>query len=110
MLTNEEFRSKLDHKNYMAREKKVKAICELNYSKPRMEKQLLLDAIEKEANVVELKGLFKKRLEEFAVGSHAREVKKELDSVGFGEPILEFNPIASSSYIPNFQKAIDTFI
>ena len=53
MLTNEEFRSKLDHKNYMAREKKVKAICELNYSKPRMEKQLLLDAIEKERlNVV----------------------------------------------------------
>ena len=53
MLTNEEFRSKLDHKNYMAREKKLKAICELNYSKPRMEKQLLLDAIEKERlNVV----------------------------------------------------------
>ena len=48
MLTNEEFRSKLDHKNYMAREKKLKAICELNYSKPRMEKRLLLDAIEKE--------------------------------------------------------------
>lgn len=53
MLTNEEFRSKLDHKNYMARENKLKAICELNYSKPRMEKQLLLDAIEKERlNVV----------------------------------------------------------
>lgn len=53
MLTNGEFRSKLDHKNYMAREKKLKAICELNYSKPRMEKQLLLDAIEKERlNVV----------------------------------------------------------
>lgn len=48
MLTNEEFRSKLDHKNYIAREKKLQAICELNYSKPRMEKQLLLDAIEKE--------------------------------------------------------------
>lgn len=69
-----------------------------------------IELLEKEANVVELKGLFKKRLEEFAIGSHAREVKKEFDSVGFGEPILEFNPIASSSYIPNFQKAIDTFI
>lgn len=69
-----------------------------------------IELLEKESNVVELKGLFKKRLEEFAVGSHAREVKKEFDSVGFGEPILEFNPIASSSYIPNFQKAIDTFI
>lgn len=69
-----------------------------------------IELLEKEANVVELKKLFKKRLKEFAVGSHAREVKKELDSVGFGEPILEFNPIASSSYIPSFQKAIDTFI
>ena len=69
-----------------------------------------IELLEKEANVVELKGLFKKRLEEFAIGNHSREVKKELDSVGFGEAILEFNPIASSSYIPNFQKAIDTFI
>lgn len=69
-----------------------------------------IELLEKEANVVELKGLLKKRLEEFAIGNHSREVKKEFDSVGFGEPILEFNPIASSSYIPNFQKAIDTFI
>ena len=48
MLTNEEFRSKLDHKIYMAREKKVKLLCELNHSKSRIKKQLLLDAIEKE--------------------------------------------------------------
>lgn len=48
MLTNEEFRSKLDHKIYMAREKKVKPLCELNYSKSRINKQLLLDEIEKE--------------------------------------------------------------
>ena len=66
--------------------------------------------LEKQANVIELKGLVKNRLLEFAEGNHKREVKKEYDSVGFGEPVLEFNPIASSSYIPNFKKAIDTFI
>lgn len=69
-----------------------------------------IELLEKEANVVELKGLVKNRLLEFAEGNHKREVKKEYDSVGFGEPVLEFNPMASSSYIPNFQKAIDTFI
>lgn len=47
MLTNEEFRSKLDHKTYMARQKKVKSIYELNHSKSRIKKQLLLDEIEK---------------------------------------------------------------
>lgn len=53
MLTNEEFRSKLDHKNCMSREKKVKQLCELNHSKSRIKKQLLLDTIEKERfNVV----------------------------------------------------------
>ena len=53
MLTNEEFRNKLDHKIYMTREKRVKPLCELNYSKARQKKQLLLDAIEKERlNVV----------------------------------------------------------
>lgn len=53
MLTNEEFRSKLDHKIYMTREKKVKPLCEMNHSKSRIKKQLLLDAIEKERlNVV----------------------------------------------------------
>lgn len=53
MLTNEKFRSKLDHKIYMARKKKLKEVCELNHSKSRIKKQLLLDAIEKERfNVV----------------------------------------------------------
>lgn len=53
MLTNEEFISKLEHKIYMARPKKVKSLCELNHSKSRIKKQLLLDAIEKDRlNVV----------------------------------------------------------
>lgn len=69
-----------------------------------------IELLEKEANVVELKRLFKKRLEEFALRRYEREIKKEFDSVGFGEPILEFNPVALSSYILDFQKAIDTFI
>lgn len=69
-----------------------------------------IELLEKESNVVELKGLFKKRLEEFAEGNNKREIKREYDCTNFGEPALEFNPIASSSYIPNFKKAIDTFI
>lgn len=53
MLTNEEFISKLDHKIYMARQKKVKSLCELNHSKSRIKKQLLLGVIEKDRlNVV----------------------------------------------------------
>lgn len=53
MLTNEEFRCKLDHKIYMIRKKKIKPLCELNHSKSRIKKQLLLDEIEKERlNVV----------------------------------------------------------
>lgn len=53
MLTNEEFRIKLDNKIYKARQKKVKQLCELNHSKSRIKKQLLLDTIEKERlNVV----------------------------------------------------------
>lgn len=53
MLTNEEFRNKLDHKIYMESEKKVKTTHALNQSKSRIKKQLLLDAIEKERlNVV----------------------------------------------------------
>lgn len=69
-----------------------------------------LQKLEKEANVIELKGLFKNRLLEFAEGNHKREVKKEFDSIGFGEPMLENNTMASSGYIPNFKKAIETFI
>lgn len=69
-----------------------------------------LQKLEKEANVIELKGLVKNRLLEFAEGNHKREVKKEYDSIGFGEPMLENNTMASSGYIPNFKKAIETFI
>lgn len=47
MLTNEEFRNKLDHKIYMESEKKVKTTHGLNQSKSRIKKQLLLDTIEK---------------------------------------------------------------
>ena len=38
--------------------------------------------LEKQASVVELKGLVKNRLLEFAEGNHKREVKKEYDAVG----------------------------
>ncbi len=66
--------------------------------------------IEKEDNVIELKKLFRKRLLQFAESSNKREVEKEYKKIEFGEPILEFNTIASSAYIPNFKKAIETFI
>lgn len=66
--------------------------------------------LEKETNVIELKGLVKSRLLGFAEGNHKREVKKEYDSIGFGEPMLENNTMASSGYIPSFKKAIETFI
>nr|WP_302660420.1 hypothetical protein [uncultured Clostridium sp.] len=69
-----------------------------------------IELIEKEANVKELKELFKDRLSEFAEGNNQREVKKEYDKLTFGEPMLEINPIASNDYIPNFKKAIEIFI
>ena len=69
-----------------------------------------IELLEKEDSVVQLKGLFKNRLEIFAEGNHRREIKKEYDSIVFGEPIIEFNPIASSDYIHNFKKAIEVFI
>lgn len=69
-----------------------------------------IELIEKESNVSKLKELFKKRLEEFAESNHKREIKKENENVGFGEPMLELNQIASNSYIPDFKKAIETFI
>lgn len=69
-----------------------------------------IELIEKESNVNELKDLFKGRLLEFAEGNNKREIKKEYDKLTFGEPILEINPIATNDYIPDFQKAIETFI
>ncbi len=69
-----------------------------------------IELIEKEANVKELKELFKGRLLEFAEGNNKRAIKKEYDKLTFGEPMLEINPIATNDYIPDFKKAIETFI
>lgn len=69
-----------------------------------------IEKIEKEVNVDTLKLLFKERLITFAESNNKREIQKEYNKLGFGEPILEVNPIASSYYIPDFKKAIETFI
>ena len=69
-----------------------------------------IELIEKDESIKEFKELFKVRLLEFAEGNNKREIKKEYDKLTWGKPILEINPIASSDYIPNFKKAIETFI
>ncbi len=70
----------------------------------------LVKANDIEVSVNKLKELFKIRLMQFAQSTHGREVKKEFESVAFGEPLLENNSNASGIYLVDFKKLIEYFI
>lgn len=65
---------------------------------------------QKDAKVIELRALVRNRLMLYSVRNNERAIQKAYERTGFGEPILEFDAIASGSYIPSFKKAIDTFM